>query len=244
MSELKQQGCKWTVMAKRERPTLDSIREKLMEKGFTEAQLTSQILIHTMIRDEEKYDLVMSKATGILSKIVSDQHQPIIEGKTPEEVWSTLQQRFQHINPMSTSRLIYDATTKKLADFKDVHEYTSSYQAAFDKVVGLLTDSSHYTRQSTEVYFQATMLMNIGTKYSALVSAIQKDWKDETTNLMEIVLQIIRHFEFMEENEKSNKVDLQTSAGSLRLSPAAPKESCKNKKCIDKGLTIHYTDRC
>ncbi len=76
---------------------------------------------------------------------------------------------------MSTSRLIHDATTKKLADFKDVHEYTSSYQAAFDKVVGLLTDSSHYTRKSTEMYFQATMLMNIGTEYSALVSAIQKD---------------------------------------------------------------------
>lgn len=29
---------------------------------------------------------------------------------------------------MSMSRLIYNATTKKLEDFKDVHEYTSSYQ--------------------------------------------------------------------------------------------------------------------
>lgn len=45
--------------------------------------------------------------------------------------------------------------------------------------------------------------MNIGTEYSALVSAIQKDWKDETTFLAEAVLQIIRHFEFMKGNEKA-----------------------------------------
>ncbi len=62
---------------------------------------------------------------------------------------------------MSTSHLIYDTTTKKLADFKDVHKYISSYQAAFDKVIGLLTDSSHYTRQSTEMYFQAMIPINI-----------------------------------------------------------------------------------
>ncbi len=90
MSELRQQGCEWTVMAKREKLTLDSIREKLMEIGFTEAKLTPQILINTMIRHEKKYDLTMSKAVGILSKIVSDQHQSIIKGKIPKDVWSTL----------------------------------------------------------------------------------------------------------------------------------------------------------
>lgn len=108
---------------------------------------------------------------------------------------------------MSISYLIYNATTKKLSDFKDVYEYTSSYKAAFNKVVGLLIDTSHYTRQSIEMYFQATMLMNIGTKYSALVLAIQKNWKDEITNLAETELQIIKHFELIEENEK-NKVVL------------------------------------
>lgn len=241
MSELRQHGCEWTVTG-RERPTIESIREKLIEKGFTNAQLKPQILINALMHDEEKYDLAMSKSAGILSKLVSDQHQPIIEGKTPEEAWNTLQERFQHINPMGTSRLIYDATTKKLSDFKDVHEYTSSNQAAFDKVVGLLTETSHYTRQSTEMYFQATMLMNIGSEYSALVSAIQKDWKDETTNLAETVLQTIRHFEFMEGTTEKGKSVFQTSTS--RSAPAAPKGSCKNPECIEKGLTTHNTDRC
>lgn len=127
-------------------------------------QLTLNILINTMLRREERHDKAMSKAAGIISKLVSNQHQPIIEGNTPEETWTTLQKRFQHINPMSTSRIIHDNTTKKLSDFKNVHKYTSHYQASFDKVISLLMETSSYTRKSTEMYFQATMLMNIGVE--------------------------------------------------------------------------------
>lgn len=64
------------------------------------------------------------------------------------------------------------------------------------------------------------------------------------TNLIEIVLQIIRHFKFIEENKNSNKFVFQTSAGSLRSSPTAPKESYKNLEYIGKGLTTYYTNRC
>ena len=84
------------------------------------------------------------------------------------------------------------------------------------------------------------MLINIGLEYLALVSAIQKDWKKETTNLAKAVLQIIRYFEFMETIEKG-KLVLQTSTS--KPAPAAPKRSCKNPKYIKKSLTTHYTDR-
>lgn len=73
---------------------------------------------------------------------------------------------------MSISCLIYKATTKKLLDFKDVHKYTNSYQGTFDKVVDLLTEKFHYTWKNTKIYFQATMLINIGSKYLVLMSAI------------------------------------------------------------------------
>lgn len=88
------------------------------------------------------------------------------------------------------------------------------------------------------MYSQATMLMNIGAEYSALLAAIQNDWKDETTNLAETVLQIIRHCEFMEKNDKS-KTALQTSTPSIHR---APKGSCTNPEGVEKGLTTHYTD--
>ncbi len=140
---------------------------------------------------------------------------------------------------MSTFRIIHEATIEKLSDFKNVHEYTSHYNASFDKVVGLLTDTSSSTCQSTKMYLQATILMNIGMKYSALVSAIQKDRKDENTNLAEAILQIIRHLELMEKNKKA-KI-MQTSTPSIHF---ASKRSCTNPECVKNGFTTNDTVRC
>ncbi len=81
--------------------------------------------------------------------------------------------------------------------------------------------------------------MNIGTEYSALVSAIQKDWKNENTILAKAALQIIRHFEFMERNKKVKTV--QTSTLSVNL---GPKKSCTNPECMEKNLTTYYSDCC
>ena len=75
-----------------------------------------------MMHEKEEYDLAMSKAAGIISKLVADQHQPIIEGKSPQEAWNILQEHFQHINPMSTSQIIYKASTKKLSDTLSTHQ--------------------------------------------------------------------------------------------------------------------------
>lgn len=89
---------------------------------------------------------------------------------------------------MNIFYLIHETITKKLSDFKDLYEFISNYQVALDKVIGLLTAKSHYTQKNTEIYFKATILMNIGLKYSRLVFAIQKDQKDETTNLAKAIL--------------------------------------------------------
>lgn len=87
------------------------------------------------------------------------------------------------------------------------------------------------------------MLMNIGSEYSTLVSAIQKEWKDaETTNLSEIVLQIIRHFEFMKGSTQDNILRV-TATGGFPGVHRAPKGSCTNPECVEKGPTTHYTDR-
>lgn len=92
----------------------------------------------------------MSKARGLLSKLISDSLQPIIEGKMQQEGWDALQEKFQHIDGMSPSSIIYEVTSRELAELKDVVEYTSSYQAAFDKVASLLADTSTYTRYTEQ----------------------------------------------------------------------------------------------
>lgn len=89
---------------------------------------------------------------------------------------------------MSTSQIIHDTTIKKLSDFKNIHKYTSYYQASFNKVHSYLTEISSYTCKSTTIHFQATMLINIGIEYLVLVLSIQKDWKDKNTNLAEVNL--------------------------------------------------------
>lgn len=80
-----------------------------------------------MIHKEKKYDLAINKAAWIFSKRVPDQQQSIIEEKSLQEVCKTLQECLQHINSMSTSRIIYEVITKKLLAFKNVHKYTSYY---------------------------------------------------------------------------------------------------------------------
>lgn len=54
--------------------------------------------------------------------------------------------------------------------------------------------------------FHATILINISPKYSILFFAIQKHWKDENTNLAEVMLHIIRYFEFMKHIEKGKSI--------------------------------------
>lgn len=75
--------------------------------------------------------------------------------------------------------------------------------------------------------------MKIGTDYLALVSLIQKDEKDETTNLVKAVLKIIRYFEFIEGNEKTRSI-MQTSS-SIFSTNRAQKSPCTNSECVKKG---------
>lgn len=112
MNKMQQQGCEWTITG-REPPIIKYIRARLINCGFTNNQLKPNILINSLIHKEEKHTLVMGKAGGILSKLISNALQLIIKGKTPQEGWNALQERFQHIGVMSTLRIIYKATSKR-----------------------------------------------------------------------------------------------------------------------------------
>lgn len=61
---------------------------------------------------------------------------------------------------MNTSRIICNAITKKLLDFKNIYEYTSHYQASFNKVISPFIKTFFYTCKSTEIYFKVTIPMN------------------------------------------------------------------------------------
>lgn len=98
---------------------------------------------------------------------------------------------------MDVSHILHTTSTKKMSDFKDVVKYTSSYQAAFDKITSLLKEDSNLTIKSAEMLLQGAMLMNIDEEYTSLISTIETRWTDATTNLSNTILQIIRHSEIM-----------------------------------------------
>lgn len=100
----------------------------------------------------------MAKSKSIIHKLVADAQHPIFEGKTAQEMWNALEIRFQHISPMGVSRILHNASAKKMSDFNDVVEYTSSYQAAFDKITSLLKEDSNLTINSAEMLLQGAML--------------------------------------------------------------------------------------
>ena len=47
---------------------------------------------------------------------------------------------------MRISYFIYNATTKKLLDFKNVYKYINNYQVTFNKIVNLLIKIFYYIR--------------------------------------------------------------------------------------------------
>lgn len=56
----------------KKKPTIESIRENLIIKGFTNEELKSQILIYSLMHDDENYDLVISKSASILFKLIAN----------------------------------------------------------------------------------------------------------------------------------------------------------------------------
>lgn len=63
-------------------------------RGFNNNQFISQIFINTIIHEEGRHNLALSKGAYLISKIVFDQHPPISEGKSLQKAWDILQERF------------------------------------------------------------------------------------------------------------------------------------------------------
>ena len=92
----------------------------------------------------------------------------------------------------------------RLLDCKDVVDYTSRYQIAFDKILSLINENEDcwISKKTIKMTLQRNLLTHLGKDYSALVSAIETTWKEETTELADTILRIIRHAEINKGNEK------------------------------------------
>ena len=96
--------------------------------------------------------------------------------------------------------------------------------------------------QTAEMMLQANMLQNLGSEYSALVSAIQTEWKEENTNLSDTILRVIRYEKFIKQTDAGEDKSQEAKA-LLTGVHRAPKRTCTTPECVEQGLTTHYNDR-
>ena len=194
------------------------------------------------LRDEKKdYLIALTKSAGIIKELVDKNLHPLLNGKTAQEMWAILEARFHHISLMSVIRIFSDACAVKLLECKDIINYTSRYQVAFDKITSLTTEDGWMSRKTVEITLQGSLLQHLGKGYSALVSAIETEWKEETTNLSDTILRVIRHAEI----NKGNAQDLAESTKVLSTGiQRAPKGTCTTPECVERRVTSHYNDRC
>lgn len=90
------------------------------------------------LRDEKKdYLIALTKSAGIIKELVDKNLHPLLNGKIAQEKWAILEARFHHISPMSVTRIFSDSCAVKLSECKDIIDYTSRYQVAFDKITSL-----------------------------------------------------------------------------------------------------------
>lgn len=226
---------------------MDSVRATLIEDGFAAADLRPSTLV-SALRDEKKDHLIaLTKSAGLIKELVDKSLHPLLSNKTAAEMWSLLENRFQHISPMSVTCTFAEVLNTKLSDCKDIVEYTSRYQIAFDKILSLLNDDSWMSKKTIEMTLQGSLLRHLGKDYSALVSAIETTWTDETTDLQDTILRVIRHAEINKDNNQDIADNASLSTNALAVNAQrerAPRGTCTTQECIDRGSTAHFMERC
>ncbi len=198
-------------------------------------------MLVSALRDEKKNHLIaLTKSAGIIKELVDKNLHPLLNGKTAQEMWAILEVRFHNISPISVIRVFSDAFTIKLTECKDVLEYTSRYQIAFDKITSFITENDWMSRKTFEMTLQGNLLRHLGKDYLALVLAIKGEWKEETTNLSDTILRVIRRAEI----DKENAQDVARNTKILAtVTQRAPKGTCTIPEYVERGVTTHYNDR-
>ena len=135
--------------------------------------------------------------------MVSTEIQPLILGKTAEDMWTILEKNFHDTTPMSHMEVITKAGKIQMSDYTDPALYCNKFQMALAKVTGMIPrkvggdgvakPNGIHNATAAEGILQAYMLMNVTDSYRPLVAQIQENWNHENTNLFEACRDIVRY---------------------------------------------------
>lgn len=91
------------------------------------------------------------KNNSFIKELVDKSLHPLLNNKTADKIWIFLEDKFQYISSMSMTHIFANALTTKLLNRKNIIEYISWYQIAFDKILSLLNKDSSMSKKTIKM---------------------------------------------------------------------------------------------
>lgn len=135
---------------------------------------------------------------------------------------------------MTVICIMCDSCNIKLSDYKNIIDYISRYQIAYNKILSLIGDNSAWILKKTiELTLQGNFFKHLSKKYLALVITIETEWREEITSLSDTVFRVIIYMEINIGNERD-----MVSSTLITLVMGAQQEravcgTCTNQECIN-----------
>lgn len=219
--------------------TVGTVREELVQSGFTLAQLTTPTMVKSVQERLDRQKVEFSKAAGIIVNQVAERHQHLVVDKEPHEMWQILKDKFQDVSPLSLTNTLLQMSKKKMSDYRNADQYCSEYEKTLNEIIGMLRDDSLIDAKGIEVIVQGFMMTNTGDLYGPLVAQFRRDWKNGEVNFAETSKAIVSYTVTNSEKAKTLSVK---QAPKLYQTPRL--QTCTTPECIARGRGFHTPDRC
>lgn len=172
VSKLKQQSYNWTI-TNRPQPNLKLVCNTLIKDCFAVANLKPATLVAALKDKKKDYLIGLTKGTDLIKKLVDKNLYSLLNNKSAAKIWTFFKIKFQHISPMSIIRIFYKVRSIKLSDCKDVINYISCYQMAFNKIESLITKDLWISKRTVEIILQKSLFQYLKREYLAVISIIK-----------------------------------------------------------------------
>lgn len=127
------------------------------------------------LRNKKKnYFTALIKSAGRIKKLVDKNSHLFLNNKTIAKMWTIFKDCFQYIFSIKVICIFFDTCNIKLLDCKNIVNYTSHYQIAFDKIFSLINENkdSWISKKIIKIIFQKNFLKHFAKNYSVLVLKI------------------------------------------------------------------------
>jgi len=218
-------------------PTLESIKEKWADLGFTSKQL--KIKPADLVKEREKHEEQLAYAAGFINQSVSDIYKPFISNTGQAlEKWKALKERFEDLNPAAITDIVATFFTKRVQDFKNVEEFVSYITSNLDRLIEMNQPINY------EVLAQAALLHGVNsTSYAQFKTTKRTNWTRENTDPRALGKELII-FDSELDQEVSTALVVQSNDRGPTKRKIAPVGTCKHPNCVRYNRTTHYEEDC